>query len=246
MMQLHGHRLPMCSSYEGARRVLEKSPEFKDGDGRRGLVNKYERGKSVFMECNDICFQYHQTILVRWVNEHTVIIHHHGSRSSRIFIDRFLPTGVNVYSVEGRTVVNGVEPKGHCTTWRYQPDKARWEVDLGTATSRVDVIVDRKIAALARKKLAPYQDWRKTVEVLKGRPLTLMTRHPSKYCLADLKAILEGPEIPPMDFWDQFNIPDLDVAAATALGAVSTKDIGPYLFPSKSKYQKYVDLIQES
>ena len=245
MMQLHGRRLPACSNYEGAKHLWEKAAVIK-GTEVRGLVNKYEPEKAVFMEGEDVCFRYHQTVLVRWVNAGTVIIHHHGSRSSRVFIGRFLPPRVNVYSVEGRTVVNSVEPKSHCTTWRYQPDKARWEVDLGTATSRVDVIVDRKIAALARKKLAPYQDWRKTVEVLKGRPLTLMTRHPSKYCLADLKAILEGPEIPPMDFWDQFNIPDLEVAAATALGAVSTKDIGPYLFPSKSKYQKYVDLIQES
>lgn len=246
MMQLHGHRLPMCYSYKEAKQVWEKAPEFKNGEGRRGLVNKYERAKSVFMECGDICFQYHQTVLVRWVNEHTVIVNHHGSRSSRIFIGRFLPPGLNAYPLEGRTVVNGVEPKTYHTTWRFQPDKNAWEVDLGTALIRTDVVVDRKIASLARKKLAPYRDWLNTVSALKGQAMPFPVRHPFGYVLEGLKEVLEGPELPPMEFWDRYNIPDLDVAAATALGAVKIVEIGPFLIPGRSKYHKYADLVQES
>jgi hypothetical protein len=118
-----------------------------------------------------------------------------------------------------------------------------WEVDLGTALIREDVVVDRKLANQAKKKLAPYYDWRKTVETLKGQAMTLPYRAPSTYLLDDLKATLNGPEIPPMQFWQHFDIEDLDVAAATVLGAVKTAEIGAYQLPSKSRYRKFMDYV---
>jgi hypothetical protein len=235
----------MCRSYEWAKQLWEKAPEFKNGGGRRGLVNKYEREKSVFMEHDDICFQYHQTVLVRWVNEHTVIVNHHDSRSSRVFIDRFLPSGLNAYPLGWHTTVNGVEPKSRHTTWRFQPDKNMWEVDLSTAHIRTDVVVDRKIAARAKKKLAPYRNWLQTVENLRDAPMVFPVADPSTYLMNELRVVLEGPEISPKQFWERFNVPDLDVYAATALGAVKTVDLEPNEFPGKSRYHTYANLIQD-
>jgi hypothetical protein len=222
--------------------VWEAAAVIKNEDFR-GLVNKREREKAVFLEFGDVCFQYHQTVLVRWVNEHTVIINHHGSRSSRVFIERFLPPGLRVHSLEGRTAVNCVEAADYCTTWRFQPDKNVWEVDPDTAFARTDVIVDRKIAALARKKLAPYLDWRETVSALKGQAMSFPGRYVYKGSLDGLREVLEGPEIPPAEFWGLYNFPHLDVAAATALGAVKVVKLDPAAIPSNSKYSKYADFI---
>ena len=246
MFAISGHRLPSCDSYEGAKSVWAKATPFHDSEDQRGLVNKYERDKAVFMQGDDVCFRYHQTVLVRWINAHTLSIRHHDSVSSRTFINRFLPRGLAALSLGGTTTVNCVEPANYYTMWRFQPDKNVWEVDENTALIREDVVVDRKIAAQARKKLAPYREWRQVVENLKGSTMLFPQRVASSYVLNGLRDILNGPGIAPADFWGMFNVEDLDAAAAAALGAVTTKEIGPYQIPGKSKYRKFMSFVQES
>lgn len=162
MFAISGHNLPRAKTYEEAQRVWEESHQHdRFGDHYRGLVNKRDTSKTVSNMDGVYRFRYHHTDIVEYWKD-LLVVRVHDSRSTVIFANRFLPSGIHAESIKGEMYVaqNGhyYVPKKSSLEFRLKDGK--WVLDEFTAHAFDVFTLDKSLAAKIRTKLKPLRERR--------------------------------------------------------------------------------------
>lgn len=197
---IHGWKLPSVTSYAQAVECYEKAYQHPRFCGDRGLKDIRDTSKTVRMKGEQVCFTYHMTDLVTWVSPTHIRCIPHGSISSGIFANRFLPHGIDarrsrdnmVFFVRDGRVFT---PAGQFIDFHY--DGQEWAPDEVHCEPSFHYVLDRKKAAAIRKKLKAWTEWRDAMKRLKGGHGALPNPWGSEYeARGALALILESEELP--------------------------------------------------
>lgn len=244
MFTIHGHRLPRCLDYAGAVHIWETSAPVDRGNPNvRYLVGR-DKDKLVFLEGNDVCFQLHRTVLVRWRSDKFVRIHHYSSASSRIFLNRFLPYTLNATAYPGYTLINNVRPKNDCTDWKFS--EGDWGVLPETAEPFMKIKIDAKIARRAVKAVQPVVDWAEGISKLRGfSPPTAFRADIDR--IICLRRVIEANAVERniSTIWNDFGRFGIKRVACLAMGGLSLETLPLGQLPGRSAYDPLRHLIAQ-
>lgn len=246
MFCIHGHLLPYCSDYEGAVKVYENAHQHPRFDGWRGLKDKRDTSKTVCMTgTGAVVFRYHHTDMIIW-EPNRVEINLYDSRSSSVFLDRFLPDGLTTRMIKGEMYIMD-RNTGGC----YMPRKGplvftydgKWSVDVSNVYRFDTQTLDRKRAAEIRKIVSPFLDWWDSMERL-GAPIKA-ERVGYGDVLLSLKTSISKGAIPEEHYRQlAANLSDYEAREALlrnvyVLGGAVTKQITPLGAPRhENKYEE--------
>lgn len=203
MFTIHSNLLYPLHSYDAAHHHYER---FAGEASRR----KYWRDNSAVMlkdwrdtskrliKQSDGSFActYHHTALVTYHPSGDVTIIGHSSRSSRVFLGRYLPVDISCGSLRECTVLTVREPGGPrmivpSGPLRLRPAKGGWSIIEGKQLVPVVYTVDRSTQAWVKKRYKAFIKWAGVVEALNCVP------PPSNYGeYVATKLLTEEPENP--------------------------------------------------
>lgn len=243
MFTIHGHLLPHCSTYEEAVKVYEAAhqhPRFTSG--WRGLKDKRDTSKQVCLTgTGAVVFRYHHTDMIIWLPDR-VEIKLYDSRSSGVFLDRFLPSGLTTKTISGEMYI--ADRNGNCFVQEKGPlvftYDGKWVLDQETAHRFEGEVLDRKRANQIRKIAQPFLDWWESMQRLRA-PITHERIFPMYDVLFSLKTSLERGVIPE-DHYRQLAAswtPSRDVLVNELYvlgGAVQKQRLPPGVPRPKNKY----------
>lgn len=232
---ISSRNLPRIRTYQQAVDFWKEAP-VQDGLFRT-LNTKRDTSKRVWSpdDGKTIRFRFHHTDLVEYTEE-WINITFWNSVSSGIFIDCLSPLRTANSISDMR--VNGVKPE--LSSVRFRFEKNEWVPFPEDMQQEYKVVVDRKIAAAVRKRLAPFENYRRARAALEGRK-------PRYTQSAYIPPWLELERFEDPAFWPQTYL-TAERCAPTALarrlivnaGGVRREPLPLGVAPSKSVYDLYI------
>jgi hypothetical protein len=196
MFAIDGRLLPCCDNYAGAVKIWENAHVHARFGDWRGLKDKRDTSKLVRKDGDKVTFRLHLTDLVIW-EPNRVYVRCYDSQSSRTFLDRFLPSGVDACRRSGETYIRwgGGYYQPSLSTLIFNYD-GRWVLDESTAYRFKTHKVDLSKAARIRATLKPFLDWKKSVDRLKGEASASGDGSHASVLRHSMKSWLEAGRIP--------------------------------------------------
>lgn len=230
--------LPRVCDYETALKVWEDAKPSRV-EGKRCLNGRRDTSKLVWKEANSIHFRLHHTDVVTWTSPDSLAITFWDSVSTGLFAYCFLPRGFSITTTKSNMRVNGMLPKR--SSIRFRRIDGKWLPDEDDVQREYRIVIDRKLAAAAQRKLKPYFAFRRARQALTNEVLRYATH--DRYI--DLSALLDEPE----KFAEHhktlcsFSDEALLRSAAVCVGAVRKEPLPFGKVPTKSVYDAYTSFI---
>ena len=175
--------MPYISSYEAAQAQFEKTEPWRGHTSfERPLGARYDKEKRLVMTRmeDDRCvyaFRLYRTDLVTYTHDRVNVVAHH-TISSRAFMDRVLPYGIDTLSHLGKTFFKVRTPDGdeYLTgddLWFRRLPHNQWQPECKFVTAFKEPTFDHKVGHRVRKLLAPFEQWHHAMTRLGVAPVQI-------------------------------------------------------------------------
>jgi len=230
--------LPRVRNYETALKVWEDAKPSRV-EGKRCLNARRDTSRLVWKEASAIHFRFHRTDVVTWTSPDSLAITFWNSTSTALFAQCFLPSGLSITTTRGNMRANGMMPKYGSIRFRRIDDE--WLPDEDDVRQEYRIVIDRKLAAAAQRKLKPYFAFRRARQALTNE----VPRYATAARYIDLSALLNEPEKFAEHHKALCSVSDevLLRSAAVCVGAVRKEPLPFGEVPTKSVYDIYTNFI---
>lgn len=230
---INDRNLPRVHGYRDAVEVATDTTRRDFDNGWLGLHNRRDSSKLVRKFGDQVRFRYHHTDMVIWHTPDHLEAAIYSSQSSIIFANRFLPCGVSARSHKSEMYLGDslgdYRPLRGDTLHFHKDEHGGWNVDRSNVMQYETCVLDRKLAARARKTLKPFEEWKKSV-----RRLGAGSEHGHTYsCVPrELKRMMHKGHIPEERYADLANY-NFGLIEAYILSGAVTKVEQPIGWPKR-------------